>query len=136
MDDDWYSAMLYRSISGKKLKGKAKSLYEEVIKKLSKPTWSDGASISKAIKQRAPHFKEDWQASLTKAITKGSGNVEDLEFEYFKTRTEGLADTDLVWAYDGDGDMADGVEMSVQAATESGFDYIHPGYATLKRWDE
>jgi hypothetical protein len=100
MKDTWWEAVRHHmNLGGKTISGKAKALFDKMDKKISQPTWSDGAGLTKFIKQTALHFKEDWQELLTDAIVSGTGQVTDLEAEYYQKRLELAGDADEVWAY-------------------------------------
>lgn len=131
------------NIGKDKLSGKAQNLYDKMKGKLATPTWSDGANLSKFIKQTALHFQKDWGESLNSAIVSGSGSVRDLEFEYYENKKESIEDTELVWAYDEpteedrkdinfdetDWGPAIGQDMSKADALEVGFKFMPINYA-------
>jgi len=142
MNDDWWAAVQKMHNIGKdKLSGKADNFYKTMKGKLATPTWSDGASLTKFIKQTALHFQKDWGTSLNSAIMPGSGSVRDLEFEYYKNQKENMKDTDLVWAYsepteedrqeedfdEGEWGPANGFELSKAEAI--GFEFMPINYA-------
>ena len=110
MDDDWWEAAQYAAKKGSRPKGKAAAIYEQV-KALGDPSWSDGASIVKFIKQTALHFNAKWDDSLNGAIKKGSGAVEDLEAEIRAEQKARwiakLTDEEMVTIRDGGGDEMD-----------------------------
>lgn len=143
MNDDWWDAVRFKiGVGPNKLSGKAQNWYDK-MGKAGKPAWSDGASLTKFIKQTALHFQDNWQELLGAAIVKGTGSVEDLEMEYYETRAAQLTGADEVWAWfeatsderEEDGFDAskfgphEGFVSTVDEAKEQGAEYMHPGLA-------
>jgi hypothetical protein len=146
MKDAWWEAVRHHMrLDGKQISGKAQAFFDKMDKKLSQPTWSDGASLTKFVKQTALHFKADWQELLSGAFKSGTGQVTDLEAEYYEKRHDQIGDGDMVWAYDEATDEdkeaagfdeseygpggSGAFEMTKQDAVAAGRQYIHLDYA-------
>jgi hypothetical protein len=129
MDDDWWSAVTYKTKKGRQPTGKAAGMLK-TMDKLAEPSWSDGASLVKFIKQTALHFKEHWSDSLNDAVLKGSGSEEDLEAEILAGERDFVKATDLVWAWYED-NPAEGMEVAYGEREDQQFPADDEHWATL-----
>ena len=118
LDDDLWAAIEWKT-SNKGKKKDIKQKWLEKVESLKKPSWSDGASLTKFIKQTALGFEDKWLPVL-KAGVKGTASV-----EYYEDNEDGLKDEDKVFGYL-DGAINEGAEMTLREAND-----YYDGFITL-----
>lgn len=97
MKDDFYEGLMWKS-KGQPKKDKIKENWVKKMEKLPDPTWSDGANLTKFIKQTALGFKDrdgdGWLPLLKQGVTGVASAT------YPEDETDHLTGDDNVWAYD------------------------------------
>jgi hypothetical protein len=86
------------------------------MEKLPDPTWSDGASLTKFIKQTALGFKDPWLPLLKKGVTGVASAY------YPEDETDHLKADDDVWAYDDKPESGDVYPLN--QAMDAGMKYM------------
>ncbi len=114
LKDDLYAAIGWKA-SNKPTKDKVKQKWVEKVEGLKNPSWSDGANLTKFVKQTALAFNDDWLPVLKDGI-QGTASI-----EFYEDDETGLADNDEVYAYLRD-EVADGAVVDKNKVESNGYE--------------
>jgi len=125
LHDDLWHAIEWKA-SNKGAKSSINRRWLNAVENLKSPSWSDGASLSKFIKQTALAFNNAWFDVL-------AGGVINTASVYYPGDDEtGLKNTDLVWAYNDELEegetladvLREGFEYSLKDSKDGKFAYM------------